>query len=138
MSKLFKYLFLFFFGGIAYIIIELLWRGRSHVSMFVLGGLCFVIIGAINEKYTSNMPMIIQMIFGTFIVTALEFIFGCILNLYFKLNIWDYSDVPFNIMGQVCLPYTILWFLLTPVCIIADDYIRYAFFGEEKPHYKVF
>lgn len=138
MTKLFKYIFLFFFGGISYIIIELLWRGHSHTSMFVLGGLCFMVIGLINEKYTYDMPLVTQMIIGTFVITALEFVFGCILNLHLHLNVWDYSNLPMNILGQICLPYMLLWFLLTPVCIVTDDYLRYLFFDEEKPHYTLF
>lgn len=135
MAKLFKYIFLFFFGGIAYIIIELLWRGYSHTSMFVLGGLCFVLLGLINEKYTYDMPLVTQMLIGAFIITVLEFITGCIVNLHFHLNVWNYSNMPLNIMGQICLPYMLLWFLLSPVAIITDDYLRYLFFDEEKPHY---
>ena len=138
MTQLFKYIFLFFFGGIAYLIVELLWRGYSHVSMFILGGLCFVFLGLLNEKYTRDIPLVIQMIIGTFIITFLEFIAGCILNIHLHLNIWDYSKMPFNIMGQICLPYMFLWFLLSPIAIISDDYLRYMFFGEEKPSYKLF
>lgn len=137
MAKIFKYLFLFFFGGISYIIIELLWRGKSHASMFMLGGLCFVALGLINEKCPSCVPLTVQMLIGTFIITVLEFVFGCVLNLYFHLNIWDYSNLPFNLLGQICVPYMILWFFLSPVAIIVDDYIRYMFFDEEKPHYRL-
>ncbi len=137
MSKALKNLFLFSFGGIAYVLIELIWRGYSHRSMFVLGGLCFILLGLINEKYTQDIPLPVQMLIGTFIITVLEFISGCILNIRLGLNVWDYSDMPFNILGQICLPYMILWFLLSPVCIITDDYIRYLFFGEEKPHYRL-
>ena len=135
MKKALKYLFLFFFGGIVYILIELLWRGYSHWSMGVLGGMCFVLLGLINERYTWDIPLWIQMLLGSFIITLLEFIAGCILNLHFHLNIWDYYDMPFNILGQICLPYMVLWFFLSPICIVADDYIRYIFFDEEKPTY---
>ena len=137
MAKALKYLFLFSFGGIIYILIEMLWRGYSHWSMFILGGLCFVLLGLINQKYTRDIPLPIQMLIGAFIITALEFISGCILNLWLGLNVWDYYDMPYNIMGQICLPYMILWFLLSPVCIVTDDYIRYLFFEEDKPHYKL-
>lgn len=135
MKKALKYLFLFFFGGIVYILIELLWRGYSHWSMGVLGGMCFILLGLINERYTWDIPLWIQMLLGSFIITLLEFIAGCILNLHFHLNIWDYYDMPFNILGQICLPYMVLWFFLSPICIVADDYIRYIFFDEEKPTY---
>lgn len=137
MANLLKYSFLFSFGGIVYLLIELLWRGYSHWSMFILGGLCFVLLGLINEKYTWDVPLPIQMLVGAFVITLMEFIAGCILNLWLGLDVWNYYDMPFNIMGQVCLPYMILWFLLSPVCIITDDYIRYLFFDEEKPKYKL-
>lgn len=137
MASIFKYFFLFSFGGIAYILIELLWRGYSHSSMFILGGLCFVLLGLINKKFTRDIPLPIQILIGTFIITFLEFIFGCIFNLWLNLNIWDYSDMPYNIMGQICLQYMLLWLFLSPVCIITDDYIRYLFFDEEKPYYRL-
>ncbi len=130
-------LILFSLGGIAYIIIELLWRGYSHWSMFVLGGLCFVAIGMLNEHYTYEIPLILQMFFGAFLVTLLEFIFGCVLNLWLGLNVWDYSNLPYNILGQICLPYSLLWLILSLVCIVADDYFRYYLFDEEKPRYKI-
>lgn len=138
MTSVLKYLFLFSFGGIIYVIIEMLWRGYSHWSMFILGGACFLLLGLINEKYTRDIPLILQMLFGAFIITSLEFIAGCILNLWLGLNVWDYYDLPFNILGQICLPYMFLWFLLSPVCILVDDYMRYLFFGEEKPRYRLF
>ncbi len=36
------------------------------------------------------------------IITAVEFAFGCIFNLWLGLNVWDYSDVPYNVLGQIC------------------------------------
>lgn len=139
--KLYDYLLrkliLFSLGGISYLIIELLWRGYSHWSMFALGGTCFVLIGALNEHFTYNIPLILQMFFGTILITALEFAFGCILNLWLGLNVWDYSDLPYNILGQICLPYSLLWLILSLVCIVADDYFRYYLFDEEKPRYRI-
>lgn len=137
MAKILKYMFLFSFGGIVYLIIELLWRGYSHWSMFILGGMCFVCLGLINKKYTWDIPLILQMLYGAFIITVLEFVAGCILNLRLGLNVWDYSNMPLNILGQVCLPYMALWFFLSPVCIVVDDYLRYLFFNEEKPRYRL-
>lgn len=133
-----KNLFLFLFGGIVYYLIEILWRGHSHYSMMILGGLCFFIIGFLNEsKLLNGIGLLYQMIISSGIITILEFIFGLILNIYLKMNIWDYSNLPFNIMGQICLPFTIAWFGLSLVAIIADDFIRYKFFGEELPKYKI-
>lgn len=122
-------------GGIVYFLIEILWRGYSHPSMFVLGGICFILIGLINEFFTFEMPMWKQQSIASIIVTLLEFITGIIVNVILKLNVWDYSNMPFNILGQICLPYIFLWFLLSLPAIVLDDYLRYNFFKEEKPHY---
>lgn len=126
---------LFCIGGIAYILIELLWRGYSHWSMFFLGGLCFLVLGLINENTSWETPVFFEMLLGAFIITALEFVFGYVLNIRLRLDVWDYSDMPYNIMGQVCLPYMALWFVLSFFCIIIDDNLRFYLFGEEKKKY---
>ncbi|RFZ75941.1 hypothetical protein DS742_26235 [Lacrimispora amygdalina] len=137
MKIIFKELVLFHIGATLYIMIELIWRGYSHWTMFILGGVCFVCLGLINEVISWNMVLWKQALLGASIVTILEFITGCIINIYFRLNVWDYSNMRFNILGQVCLVYFILWIPLSIVGIILDDYLRYWMFKEEKPHYKI-
>ena len=127
---------LFGIGGFLYYAIEILWRGYSHWTMFILGGLCFVLVGFINEVF--KLPLVKQMFLSSVIITVLEFICGCIVNLWLHWNIWDYSELPFNVFGQICLPYSILWFFLSLIAIILDDYLRHWLFGEEKPKYKLF
>jgi uncharacterized membrane protein len=83
------------------------------------------------------MSLIKQMFIGACIITILEFITGCIVNLYFKWNVWDYSHLPLNLLGQICLPFSIIWFFLSGIAILLDDYIRYELFDEEKPHYYI-
>ena len=124
MSALFKNLILFSIGGIVYVLIELLWRGYTHFSMFLLGGLCFWLIGMINEKRSRKIPLITQMAIGSAIITVLEFVFGYIVNIRLGLNVWNYADMPFNIMGQVCLTYALAWFVLSGVCVVVDDWLR--------------
>ena len=126
---------LFCVGGIVYIVIELLWRGYSHWSMFFLGGLCFLVLGWLNERMEWETPLLLEMLLGAFLITVLEFGFGYIFNICLGLNVWDYSDMPLNIMGQVCLPYMLLWFILSFFCIVMDDNLRYYLFGEEKKKY---
>lgn len=135
--KLLRPLILFNIGGLLYILIELLWRGYSHWTMFFVGGICFVLIGLINELFTFNIPLITQMTISSVLITLIEFISGCIINIRFNLNVWDYSNMPFNILGQICIPFMILWFFLSVLGIILDDYLRYWFFAEEKPRYKI-
>lgn len=118
-----KNLLIFVLFGLAYGLIEILWRGYTHPSMFVVGGSCGLFIGLINE-YTPKMPMIKQMLLGTIIVLVMEFISGCILNLWLELNVWNYSNLPFNILGQVCPQFAFIWFLLSYVVIKLDDYLR--------------
>ena len=132
-----KHFILFSIGGIAYLITELLWRGSSHWSMFILGGACFLIVGLINEKSRGNIPLLLQMLISAIIITALEFLTGYIVNIRMGLSVWDYYRMPYNIMGQVCLMYSILWFFLSFVCIIADDWLRCVLFGEEKQKYRI-
>ena len=135
MKKFFKHLFLFIVFGFLYCLIEILFRGYTHPAMFCVGGLCGILIGLLNEVIEWDTPLLYQMLIGGGIVTLVELAAGCILNLQLKLNIWDYSDIPGNILGQICLPFSIAWCFLSLIAIILDDYLRYWFFGEEKPHY---
>lgn len=130
-----KYLFLFLTGGAIYYLIEIIYRGYSHWSMFLLGGLCFILLGLLNEFEEWETPMWKQCVLGAGIITTLEFFVGVLVNLVLKLNVWDYSLMPFNILGQVCLPFTAIWIFLSLVGIVLDDWIRYWFFKEERPHY---
>ncbi len=137
MKLLTKYFIIFSVGAVLYYFGEILWRGYSHPTMLLLGGICFLIIGLINELFPHKIPFLLQMLAGTAVITASELIAGIILNLKLHMNIWSYSDMPLNFMGQICLPYIIGWFFLTPACIVLDDYLRYFFFDGEKPHYKL-
>ena len=67
------------------------------------------------------------------LITALELAFGVVLNRILGLNIWDYSDLPLNFLGQICLPFTAAWFLLAAVAILLDDYLRHWLWHEEMP-----
>ena len=135
-SKIKKYEFLFFVGATIYVIIEKLYRGYSHWTMFLLGGICFIALGLINEVLPWDMPLLLQMFIGGMIITVLEFITGCIVNLWLGWDVWDYSELPFNLWGQISLFSSIVWVGLSLVGIVLDDFIRWKFFDEEKPHYR--
>lgn len=122
-NTVYKNIIIFAIFGISYVSLELLYRGHSHITMFFVGGLCGLLIGLINE-YTPKMPVILQMIIGTIIVTLFELITGYILNIKLGLNIWDYSNLMFNYKGQISLIFSMLWFLLSYIVIKLDDYIR--------------
>ena len=108
----------------------------NGISMFILGGICFVVIGLINEVFPWDFGLLWQSLIGSVIITACEFITGVIVNIWLGLGVWDYSTLPFNILGQICLPFSLLWIIISCLAIILDDYLRYWIFNEEKPHYK--
>ena len=137
MKNLIKHLILLLTGGALYYCIELMARGFSHWTMLFVGGICFILIGIINE-IMPKIPLVWQMILSAVIITAVEFVSGCILNIWLGLDIWDYSDETFNLIGQISLKHSIYWFFLSSIGIIVDDYIRYFLFGEEKPKYTLF
>ena len=122
-------------GGGLYILIELLWRGRSHISMFLLGGLCFWLIGRMNRIHSAPVPL--QAIFGAFIVTSLELLTGLVVNRWLGLGVWDYSALPMNFLGQICLPYFLLWIPLSAVAVFAEDGLRWLLFGTPLPSYRL-
>lgn len=132
-----KCFFLIFVGGLIYYCLEILWRGYSHWTMFLLGGICFFLCGLINEIIPWEMPLPVQMLLGAFLITLLEFNVGVWVNLYLGWQVWDYSDKSFQVMGQICLKSTLIWFGLSGVGIILDDWLRYRFFQEEKPYYRL-
>ena len=137
MKQLIKYLTLLAAGGSLYVLIELLWRGHSHWTMFVLGGICFVLVGLINEVIPWSMPLWQQVLIGDMVVTGMEFVAGCIVNLWLGWNVWDYGDMPGNILGQICPQYIVLWIPLCLFGIVLDDWLRYWWFGQERPHYRL-
>ena len=131
-----RQLILFGIGGFLYVLIELFTRGRSHWSMFLVGGMAFYLIGCINEYTRRDLAMLWQMAAGAIIITLLELIAGIIVNIILGWNVWDYSNLPGNLLGQICPQFTVLWFLLSAVAVYLDDWIRWLLWGEERPKYK--
>ena len=71
------------------------------------------------------------------IATIGEFVTGCIVNLWLGWNVWDYSNMPYNLLGQICPQFIALWVSISLLAIVLDDVIRWRFFNEEKPRYKI-
>lgn len=136
MRQICKYLFLAWFGGSFYVTLEVFWRGRSHWSMFALAAFLFIAIGLLNEIW--RWDFLSQVLVGTALATVSEMAMGIVVNLWLEWNVWDYSQVPGNVLGQICPQYTVLWVFIVGVAIILDDVIRWRFFHEEKPHYTLF
>lgn len=114
---------------------ELVWRSWSHWTMFILGAICFLYAGIQNEFISWDYPFWKQVLRTEIFVLVSEFITGCIVNLWLGWNIWDYSSLKGNILGQTSWQFALLFLPLCTIAIILDDYIRYWFFNEEKPKY---
>ena len=131
-------LIIFGIGGLLYYLVEILYRGYSHYTMIILGGLCFMVIGSLNENiFKWDMSIISQMFLSSIFISALELIFGYILNIKLGLQIWTYIDQPYNLYGQICLLYSVIWFWLSLPCILIDDWLRHKLFKSEYKKYKI-
>ena len=97
---------LFSLGGLAYCSLELLWRGRTHYSMFLAGGSCFLLLGKLNRT-KPRLPLAARAVAGAGIITMVEYTAGLLFNRNY--TVWDYRNVPMNVHGQVCLPFCLLW-----------------------------
>ena len=104
---------LFYLGGCAYMGLELLWRGRSHGSMFIAGGTCFLLIGGLNHV-RPRLTLPFRAAAGAGIVTMVELGIGLLCNRNY--DVWDYRDRAGNFLGQICPLYTFLWI---PVSLMA-------------------
>ena len=118
-----KEFIIFIIFGLMYVTIELLYRGHTHYSMFIVGGVCGVLIGLINDN-TPDMPLLPQCVLGAIIITVIELLTGLFLNVYLGLNVWDYSNQPFNFMGQICPQFCIIWCILSILVIRIDDWLK--------------
>ena len=109
-------------GGI-YLLIELAWRGHTHWTMLPLAAVVFVCAGILDERENPP-PFWAQVILGTTIATALEFVAGIILNIWLGLGIWDYSNLPGNVLGQICPQFTLAWAVLVLISIRIENFMH--------------
>lgn len=106
-----KYIMSFAVGAIGYGLAEVLFRGYTHWSMALAGGTVLVLFTLINQS--RNIPLLIRCLLGMIIITSIEFGIGMLVNVTAGWDVWDYSDKPFNIMGQICPQFSAVWFLIS-------------------------
>ena len=135
-SNVVRYVTLWLWGGFVYYMIEIAWRGFSHPSMFITGGMAFLCIGFINNYLPWRMGFMWQCVMGGLAITVLELIAGLIVNVWLGLGVWDYSDLRFNLWGQIVPHFTLAWMALSAVAIWLDDFLRWKIFGGQKPGYR--
>lgn len=116
--KIWKTAVLFYIGGTAYMTLEFLWRGYSHGSMFVAGGLCFLLIGHLN-RVQPRLILPLRAVTGALIVTMVELAAGMMVNR--RYTVWDYRGLPGNFMGQICPTFTLLWIPVSVLAMVLYD-----------------
>lgn len=114
---------IFVIGGILYGLIEILFRGYTHWSMVITGGLCFLIFYIFNITLPTN-SLILRCIVSLIVITTLEYYAGYIVNILLKWNVWDYSNLAYNIKGQICLTFSAIWFLFGIPMTFLANYLR--------------
>lgn len=101
----------FVLGGMAYGLLETLFRGFTHWSMVITGGACVVSL-YIMMDWLNRQPLVLAALAGAVMITSYEFAVGCIVNLKMGWNVWDYSAMEGNLLGQICPVFTGVWFIL--------------------------
>lgn len=137
MKKISEYLFLWACGGTIYYTVEMVFRGYSHWSMFILGGLSLLFFGWQGLVSGWEDPLWLQVFRCTVFVVAGEFITGIIVNKWMHWDVWDYSDQPLQLMGQICVPFLILFSGLCAVGILMSGYLLHWIYKEKDPHFHV-
>ena len=107
---------LFCLGGCGYVALELLWRGWSHGSMFLAGGLCLLLLGMLNRL---SLAFPLRTLLGAAVITGVELATGLLVNRDF--SVWDYRGQPGNFLGQICPLYCALWIPLAALVLVLYD-----------------
>lgn len=111
-------LLVFLAGASGYGAIEILWRGYTHWTMLIAGGVCLLLLYRIF-LYLEGSKLITKCLLGGLVITTIELIAGAVVNLELGMNVWDYSEMPFNLYGQICLLYSFFWVVLClPVVLL--------------------
>ena len=121
-NRILYYLIIFLTGAIIYAAIETAYRGSTHPSMLLAGGAAMVFMSGINVHMRST-PLLYRCIIGSIIITLIELAIGAICNLWLGLGIWDYTHFPFNILGQICLLFSVIWAIFSAVALKTESLI---------------
>ena len=121
-------------GGYSYFLLELIYNGNSCWFSFALGGICFKIIGRIRLLNLNN---IYKCIISGMTITIMEFLTGIFFNLMLNWKMWDYSLLPFNILGQICLPFSLIWIILSFPAIKLDEMLTKKIYAQKLPSNKI-
>ena len=130
-------------GGTVYYLLEVAYKSltghpeRISWTMLVVAVILCIPVERCGAELPWEYPLWLQALCCAILVTAVEFVSGLVLNVWLGLDIWDYSDLPFNFMGQICLQFFFVWWGLCFVFIPVFDCLRWAVEGGERPRYTI-
>ena len=116
------YLWIFLGGSAVYVLMEWFWRGHSHWTMALTGGVCALLLFGL-QRALPHLPRVPLCLLGGLVVTAVEFVAGSIVNLRLGWQVWDYSGMRYQLYGQVSLGYSLLWCALCAPAFPLLDFI---------------
>lgn len=97
-------------------------RGFLNGPICPIYGVGVTLVIACLEAFQSN--LLLLYISSVILVTVLEGVTGWAMDKLFHNKWWDYSKLPFNIGGYVCLLFSLIWALVfnSTICIrISSD-----------------
>lgn len=122
---LYELCYLFLIGCLIYSLLEIVFRGHTHWTMTLTGGVAGSMLYGIAAD--AACPLMLQGAAGAMLITGTEMVVGVIDNMIFGWNVWDYTNMPLNLYGQICLPFTVLWFFLSILGILLCRGVRKRF-----------
>lgn len=128
-------------GGAVYFLMEVAWktfRGepeRISWTMLVVAMLLTIPVERAGAELPWTCPLWLQALACAALATVTELLAGLIINVWLDLGVWDYSQLPGNLWGQICPQFFLLWWALCFVFIPIFDWMRYAVKGGERPQY---
>ncbi len=137
---LLRKLILFFVSFCAYITIEMCIRGYSYPLMGLVAGMTFLFVDELNNELLSwDTDILLQGCVGAAAITYSELVAGTLWKSYGVNPLWDYDNIILNYQGVICLPFGIVWIILSIIGIMLADSINYYILKiEYAPYYILF
>ena len=131
-------------GGTVYFFGEVVWKTlRGHPetiswTMLLVAIILCIPLERFGAELPWDMPFSLQALICGAAITATELVAGLVLNVWLGLGVWDYSNLPLNLWGQICPQFAVLWVLVSAAGIVIFDWLRYTVMGGDKPRYTLF
>ncbi len=129
--------------GTFYFFIEVAWKtahGRPEAISWTMLALA-ILLAVPMERFGAELPwkmsLLLQAVICACGIAVVELAAGVVLNIWLGLGIWDYSAMPWNLLGQICPQFFLVWIALSMFGIVMLDWMRYTIEGGERPHYKL-